>query len=309
MSVYALYYTIYYFKLHLMGLNRGWWVMSINASAYETKFLESIRSDLASNRLALPVLPEIALKVRDAVEDDNANIDSIAKIIEEDTSVSARLMQVANSALFSRGRPAQDVKSAIMSLGMNMVKSLVVGVVMKQMFQPTEARIDEILRETLQHSAEVAAFCRVFASLKLRGVKGINPDTAFLAGLMHDIGVLPILMYAHDCDFVVSDEELLSTIQELHCEVGKSVLEKWNFPPEIINAVASHEDVSCLYDDKLDYSDIVMVANIESRVHSGGIYAERWKDVDLSKNPAFQKLGIDPSFDEEIVLAPPPIFD
>jgi HD-like signal output (HDOD) protein len=152
-------------------------------------FYNELLADLENGSLVLPTLPEVALRVRDVVDDPDATAAQLADIIITDAALSARLLKVANSPLY-RGRVAIDnIQMAVSRLGLSLVRNLVTSLVMEQMFQATSNRLDTRLRELWEHSTEVSAICQVIAS-KHRGLK---VDEAMLAGLIHDIGKLPIL--------------------------------------------------------------------------------------------------------------------
>ncbi|MBT4077807.1 MAG: HDOD domain-containing protein, partial [Gammaproteobacteria bacterium] len=85
---------------------------------------ESILDDLENDRLPLPTLPEVAIKVRDTVDDDNATIRDISDIIITDAALSARIIQVANSALYRGLSSAETVHNAVTRMGLNTVRNL-----------------------------------------------------------------------------------------------------------------------------------------------------------------------------------------
>lgn len=111
-----------------------------------------------------------------------------------------------------------------------------------------------------------------------------------LAGLLHDIGKLPILARAEDFPEIMKNEQALDeTIEKMHTIVGKFMLEAWKFPPEIVAAASEHEDLG-RYSDKPDYVDIVLVANLHSYIGKEHPHAQvKWADI-----PALAKLRLTP---------------
>ena len=152
-------------------------------------FLKELIDDLNNNRLVLPTLPEVALKVRDAVNDENASITDIAKVVSSDAAITARLLQFANSPLMRASQPIDNLDAAVSRLGMKLVKDTVTSMAMEQMFQATNDVTDRKLREIWEHSSQVAAISHALASQFTK----LKPEQAMLAGLVHDIGALPIL--------------------------------------------------------------------------------------------------------------------
>ena len=84
---------------------------------------ESIIDDLENDRLPLPTLPEVAIKVRETAEDGDASINDVAKIIETDAALSARIVQVGNSALYRGVNAAETVQAATMRMGLDTVRT------------------------------------------------------------------------------------------------------------------------------------------------------------------------------------------
>jgi putative nucleotidyltransferase with HDIG domain len=250
------------------------------------QFYDELLADLEHNRLVLPTLPEVALKVREVVDDPDSSISDLVKIIVSDPALSARLIQVANSPLMRTGRQIESVDAAVSRLGMRIVRDLATSMVMQQMFQATSDVTDQRLRQLWEHSTEVAAICHALAGQFTK----LNPEQALLAGLVHDIGAMPILTKAEDYPELLQNEEALDwVISELHPRIGGAILRSWNFPEELIAAAEQHENMT--YDSPAaDFVDVVIVANLQSYLGSGHHLAEQ----DLSQVPAFAKLGLSP---------------
>lgn len=253
----------------------------------EEEFFKELVEDLENDRLVLPTLPEVALKVRDVVEDENATTNQIATAIKTDAALSARLIKVANSALLRASQPIETLEAAITRMGNTMLRNLVSSMVMQQMFQATSDVTDKRLRAVWEHSTEVAAISCALASMLPR----IQKDQALLAGLVHDIGKLPILARAEDIPELLEDEATLDkVINKLHTRVGEMILDKWNFPLEIVAVAAEHENLKRDSGSVIDYVDVVMVANLQSHLGTDSPHAH----VNLSEVPAFAKMGLDP---------------
>ncbi|HHO68806.1 MAG TPA: HDOD domain-containing protein, partial [Gammaproteobacteria bacterium] len=217
-------------------------------------FVKELIHDLESGELQLPTLPEVALRVRDAVEDEDATANRIAEIIAMDAALSARLIHVANSPLY-RGRKEIDRLPMVVSrLGNSLVRSLVTSQVMKQMFQATSDAVDQRLRGVWEHSVQVAAIARALAAQFTK----VAPDQAMLAGLLHDIGVLPVLYRAEERDELLEDTDLLDDlIKELHGCIGAAILRHWKFPDSLVAVAAEHENLQRSHDGPADLIDVV----------------------------------------------------
>ena len=252
----------------------------------EEVFVNELIEDLESGSLQLPTLPEVALRVRDVVDDEDANANQIADIIAQDAALSARLLQVANSPLY-RGRQEIDRLSMVVSrLGNKLVRNLVTSQVMKQMFQATNEMVDQRLRSVWEHSVQVAAISRVLAG----NTPGVLPDQAMLAGLLHDIGILPILYRAEERDELLDTPGLLDElIARLHTRIGGAILKHWKFPEMLVAVAAEHENLERDHSGPADLIDVVQVANLQSHMDTD----HRLAGVDWSTISAFKRLGLD----------------
>ncbi|MFO7603039.1 MAG: HDOD domain-containing protein [Gammaproteobacteria bacterium] len=252
----------------------------------EEQFISELLDDLENDNLVLPTLPEVAIKVRDTLEDENMGLADVARIITTDTALSARLIQIANSPLLRASREIESVDAAITRMGANMVRNLVTSIVMEQMFQATSDATDKRLRQIWEHSTEVAAISHALAAQFTK----LPPDQALLAGLIHDIGSLPILSRAEDVPELLADEARLDrVIAKMHTRIGEAILRKWNFPQEMIAVAGQHEDLQ-RNSPQTDLVDVVMVANLQSYLGSDHPLTH----MDWSSIPAFAKLGLQP---------------
>ncbi len=254
--------------------------------------IETITSDLTqaidNDKLVLPTLPEVALKVREIAEAEDSAIADLVKVISNDTALSARIIRVCNSPLFRGTRSIENLNMAVSRLGMTYTSSLAMGLAMEQMFQATSDMIDRRLRHTWQVSTEVAGICHVLA----QHYTGLKADQATLAGLVHLIGVLPILRYVEDQDLQISSIMLDNVIDQLHPKIGTMILKKWDFPKDLQNVPMEYANLTREV-PAADYADLVLVANLQ--LVSGTDHP--WNDVDLHTVSAFHRLGLDPNTD------------
>lgn len=252
---------------------------------------EKIREDLIaaidSDQLILPTLPEVALRVRDIAESPDSGILDLVKEISDDASLSARLIRICNSPLFRGSGEIDSLNMAVSRLGMAYTSNLAMGLAMEQMFQATSDMVDKRLRATWQRSTEVAGMSHVLAQHYTR----LRPDQATLAGLTHQIGVLPILRYVEDNDIQISSVMLDNLIDEIHPRVGAHILEKWDFPKELQQVPLEYLKFTRQVSVP-DYADIVMVATLQTTAPGGAIEGLDWTEIS-----AFSRLGFDPSLD------------
>lgn len=248
-------------------------------------FLDYVQEELDANRLVLPTLPEIALKVRDAVSQGDASARELADMIVTDAALSARLIRVANSPLYRGAVEINNIQMAVARLGNLTIRTLVTSLVMQQMFCPTTQVLEHHFRKTWEESVNVSSISRALTIF----APHLNADEAMLAGLIHQIGKLPILMLVENIpQFRESPTLLEKLLEKAHPAVGKMIMESWNFPHDL-KPVAS-EYVNFQYDSgpKADYVDIVQVAFLQSITGTDHPACR----IDCSTVPAFGKLGL-----------------
>jgi HD-like signal output (HDOD) protein len=256
-----------------------------------SKLAEKVQQELIkaidNDDLVLPTLPEVALKVREAAENPDIGIPQISKVIGNDAALTARIIKVVNSPLLRTNKAITDLQMAVSRLGINYTCNLATGLAMEQMFQATSDVVDRKMREVWNKSTEIAGICHVLCKHYTR----LMPDQATLAGLVHQIGVLPILTYAEDHNELLSDSISLNhVIEQIHPLIGDKILRTWDFPELIAMVPSQHLDFT-RDSAKVDYVDIVQVAILQSYLGSQHPYTQ----LDWSQIPAFSKLGLDPN--------------
>ena len=241
---------------------------------------------IESRTLVLPTLPEVALKVRDAARDPEIDIARLTKLLQDDPALAAGIIKAANSASLRAPRAIEDLRAAVGRLGINYTSNLATSLAMRQMFRSRSAVVDARLRATWTRSATVAGIAHVLA----RHYTRLKPDEATLAGIVHKIGVLPILTYAESAPHLLQNIAALDEmIEDLHPVIGHAILSSWRFPPELIAVPAEYlaferERASA------DYADLIMVANLQTAIGTDHPFAA----MDWAAIGAFARVGLSP---------------
>ena len=250
--------------------------------------IAKLMDDIAHRRLILPTLPEVALRVRDATENPGSSAAQLAEVIAEDASLAARIIKVANSALYRRTNQIDSVRQAVARLGMHLTRMLVTNLLILQVYRVPGGPLKRLLRELHDHSIAVAARGYALAA----EFSHLDREEAFLAGLVHNIGALPIVQRVAGAtrpSWLPDNETALRTlVDQLHPQVGCAVLESWSFPAHLIAVVAEHQDVLRQGESTPDLIDIIIAANVEV-LHEHGRWANTLQRTDI---PACRKLGL-----------------
>ena len=255
----------------------------------DTQLEEGIYLDvyqaLQSGTLELPSMPSTGVRIARHLEDPAADSDSIARIIQLDPALTARLIQVANSPAFKGRVQIESCRDAVTRLGQSTTRDLVISFVLKGIFRSRHPLIKQRMEQVWSHSTEVAAISYALA----RQVPVLDAGQAMLAGLMHDIGVIPILTSAARFPRLSDDPVLLDTVVgRLRGESGAMLLRKWGFAQEFIDVAMHAEDWHYQGSSQTSYADLVIIAQMHSYIGTPRM-AEMPR---IDKVPAFQKLGL-----------------
>lgn len=245
----------------------------------------AIYQDLIDDNLVIPTLPKIAVGVRKAIETD-VPVRKIELLIQADPALATLLIKTANSALYRTRNTATTIEQAIMRMGLRTVKNLVTSYSLKHLFQTEHKAIKQRMKDLWIHSTEVAAVSFVLA----KHLRQFDPEQALLMGLLHNVGVLPVLSYAERYPDIASDEDKLdATVTSLKAEVGAIILTKWQFSQDFIT-VARESEQWMRDSSTADYADLVLVAKLHTYI---GREHQANNLPALHAVPAFQKLGLD----------------
>ncbi|MEK7322457.1 MAG: HDOD domain-containing protein [Pseudomonadota bacterium] len=259
---------------------------TLDPNVIEERLFGRLYQDYLEDNMLLPSMPDIALRVRNAIDDQSRGVEDIAKIVQADPALTARLVQVANSPLYRGQGQINSCRNAITRLGLKQTRNLVYSFAMKQLFRSTLPALRQRMIQLWQHTTSVAAISAVLA----QRTPGFEVDRGLLAGLIHDIGVLPIMAYAERYPQLVNDAEVFDNIvARLRGQIGALVLRRWEFDDELINVALEAEAWNRTGDpDKADYVDLVIMAQLHSYIGTSRMS----KLPAIDQVPAFKKLAL-----------------
>lgn len=247
------------------------------------------------DELELPTLPDVALRVREAIRDPDIGVKDVAKMVLADPVLSARLIHVANSAAYRRDTAATTVYQAVTRLGLTAAQNIAVSLALKNLFKSEAPLLKQRMQELYSHSSQVASIAYVLA----RHSQGFNAERGLLAGLLHDIGVIPILTFAAQQGALDHHPvELDRTIKRLRRITGHLVLSRLGFEEDMITAAEQAEDWMRDDHEAPDYADLLVVAQLHS--HLGTPQMQHLPRIDTT--PAYRKLNLG-EFDPQHGLA------
>lgn len=209
----------------------------------------------------LPSLPEIYLKLEKEINSPDSSIDRIANIISTDPIITAKILQLTNSAFFGLPMHVTNIKQALNYLGIKIIQNLVLSVKLFKSIDDKNSN-SKLYHEVWNHSNKVAFLAKQICSFS--GCKKEVCEETFLSGLLHDIGKLILLENITDKQFIDFDELKeyeLNILNTSHSSIGAYLLGIWGLPDAIVEAVAYHHD-----EELIDFTDntptlFVFIAN------------------------------------------------
>ncbi len=195
----------------------------------------------------LPSLPQVLLQLLDAINNQSADFKHIADIVRKDTATSTRLLTIANSSFYRQSQEVTTIERALMVLGIDTVKTIVITAGMNQFYQGFGQDNNELLKMLWHRSLVSAQLAQVLASLTSYS----SPDEAYLCGLLTDIGQLVLLTREPDryIAMVKSCEtpaELLAQEHEAfsitHTEIASQLVDSWSIDGFMPDAVLYHHE-------------------------------------------------------------------
>jgi len=227
----------------------------------------------------LPRPPQSVLRLNALLDDPEAGLDDVAEVVEQDMALTVKLFQLVNSAQYGLLRTIQDVREAVSYLGMNTVRNLAVSVEVFRTMSSASPEHSEIIQELHEHAYGVAQIARQLVLVRDQA------NEAFVAGLLHDVGLLAIASYfperfsvlqeaATHSDLAIWDLEM-EMVGAHHSDLGAYLLNLWGLPYSVVEAVSRHHDAPILPQRKMDPTHAVCIADaIVSSQHTGKLLRE-----------------------------------
>lgn len=256
-------------RKHLVDDKKG-----VNLSSQRFRMLEDIAKELAGT-VVFPTYTKAMSRLHRTLGDRAASKELICSLIAAEPLVCSKVLGLANAApAGAGGTQITGVGAAVDKLGWDLVRSTASDVVAKQLSLPRGiADFDESTRQLWEHSILTACACHVIA----KHLTALDPDAAFLSGLVHDIGIYYMLYRASQYEEL---KERPDTVRHLmvqwHESIGETVLNALGLPAEIVLAIRDHDQPRPMPERPATLADIVYVGNILA----GGVLEWLFKDLD-----------------------------
>jgi putative nucleotidyltransferase with HDIG domain len=209
--------------------------------------------DLLRSRItkidAMPTIPVILRPLLRCLDQpvEQIDVNRIVELVSYDKTIAAQCVRMANSALFGRSEPVESVRTAVMNLGMWRVRDLLFSNSLSQVIPANRWIVDPAV--FWRHSLGCALVCRKFA--EILGYQ--DTEKAYLAGLLHDIGILVNSMVAPEefratfekatREQIPLDEAEQATLGFTHSDSGRILAEAWKITPDLVQAIELHHEI------------------------------------------------------------------
>lgn len=205
------------------------------------EFVRELATELSSKAIELPSFPDVAIRVQKVLSDENVNADRIVRVLGAEPMIATRVLSMANSAALNPvGKPVTDLRAAVTRLGLDALRSAVIGYAIAQLRRANHFKsIERHLNVLWQHSVQISSLSFAIAR---RSAK-VNADTAMLTGLVAGVGKLYILTHSMRHPALFADQATYQGIvRDWHANIAKALLESWHVAEEIVEAVHGYED-------------------------------------------------------------------
>jgi putative nucleotidyltransferase with HDIG domain len=252
------------------------------------KRVDKLRTLPASPAVLKPLL-ELMRQAPDKIQ-----LDKVVKLVSYEKTIAAQLLRIANSPLYGRVRPAESIQAAVVTLGIQRIEDIVLSNCIGTLIPKEKWIVDPGV--FWRHSFGCALVCREFAER----IGYHDPEKAYLAGLLHDLGIIvnslayteeyrAVLALAVPCGKPLYEQEQ-ETLAFTHCDSGVILAKNWQLPPAIVEVIEWHHAV--------DYGPpensliaIVHLGDLFCRMRNLGYGYEEWRAIDLAADSAWLALA------------------
>ncbi len=210
-----------------------------------TQISSALTNMMEDPDLVLPVLPEVALRVRDVMANERSSFEAIAEIVETEQGMTARLLQVANSPIYAGLERIKNIQQAVGRLGIRETRNILQAVIAQNLFKTKIKTLDEMMKALWLHSLSTAYSNEVIA----QKLEIAESNDYFMMGLLHDVGRLLVIHLVEMGrqegrwkEEDITEDIILQVMNMRHNDLGARLLELWLYPSQFRDVVRLHDD-------------------------------------------------------------------
>jgi len=224
--------------------------------------LLQIHKDLVAGNIKLPTLPEVSLKIKKVAANPEADIPTLSKVAEIDPAFCGYLLQISNSPIYRGSVDINKVNLAIGRLGLQNTCNIAMTYAIRALFCANRKVMAKRLQQTWKNSTYTAAVACVIAE---HTKSSFDPDEAVLAGLLQDIGCLPLIDKAAKYpDLIEDDQAMLFLYDRYAASIGVAILKKWGLHEKFIDVVKNRDNWKYNLEPEVNLTDLVLLAKLHT---------------------------------------------
>jgi putative nucleotidyltransferase with HDIG domain len=273
------------------------------------KLREIVVQRLAENRLRLPSMPFAVLRAIELLRDPEVEFPEVASVLEADPLVAARLLRIANSAVYgTKGGLVTTLEQAVSRLGVRPLQSVLVEMTAREVFSSRDPKIQSSFQAIWRHCVAVATIARDVSLAR----RGVDPDVSYLAGLLHDVGKPVVGAFLLEAERSLgaelgepttgwmSQSVWLRTVEECHRDVGARLVRSWKLP-EAVGEVVSGMDTWDRAAGAKSCTNVVHFANELAKREGLGLGGEDLDAISASLTEGREILSVDDWLEGQLV--------
>lgn len=260
------------------------------------RFVSLLALELDNGDISLPSLPDVVLKIRQMLERADCDFGRISQAVSVDPVLVSKLFVFANSALYNRANvKIEDLDTAIGRLGFEVVRNTAMSLAMKQLYDSDKHnKSSKQQRMVWARGMKLSSMAHAIAQKH----PNLNQESAFLCGLMNEIGKLYILTKAEDFpEFLGNPSSLNLVLEEWNPQISKSIIESWGFPEEVVESADPATYVDHDPESAPNLVDVIVVAKLLVDGNEAKL-EEKFKD-----DPSCLKLTVNENSAAELMSA------
>jgi len=219
----------------------------------------------------LPPLPEVTRQLMSVLNNENASASDVGKVLSSDQALAGKVLKLVNSSFYGVPREVTTISRAVVILGFTGIRNLALGFGSVEAMQKMNNGVD--MNAFWQHALANGAACQALVPfLKQR----MDPEEAFIAGLMHDVGAYVLATAVPDIYRPILEGRASNRLEReaveiglTHAQVGQGLLQFWQLPEPFCDAARFHHDVQKATDGQRPLTNLVGLADVMAGIHGG----------------------------------------
>ena len=232
------------------------------------EFFEEFKQELHLHHVRLPSMKSSASTAMRVTSKDEVTNAELTEAVAGDPGIAAKLLKISNSALFSSEGPIRDIPEAIDRLGVFSAKEITACFAFRDVFKNMSPELNAMLEEQVDASRQVSAMAAVVAEM----TDTVDPQAAAMAGLLHNVGVLPVFGYAtRNVAYAMNSRLVARAIERLSDQVGVLIAKKWRFGDELISTLEWGSNWTYDPGEKCDLVSVIVTAKYHYALSKSGL--------------------------------------